>query len=327
MKIAFTLCPINYLAQAKTLGDSLIHYNPEYRFIIGLVDKKSNEIDYKFFEPHTIIAIEQIGIHNFYDLTRKFNIVELNTCVKPSFFKYLSAIFTEAPYIFYLDPDIMLFNKLTDLEKQFEDGDILLTPHITTPIPIDDLWPGEHTFLNHGLYNLGFIGIKTHSANAMSMLNWWEERTLQRGFSDVARGFYVDQLWISLVPILFSDVRILKDLGYNVAPWNLQERKKIKFVDGHYKMEDNTLLYFYHFSGYSFKRPQAISKWYTRNNFENCADVKPLYDNYDKLLKENKVTYFASISCSLTKSKIRQKGSIINLGKKIIKKIYKGVTP
>ncbi len=38
-KIALTICSINYLAQAKSLGDSLLKHNPEYTYLIGLVDR------------------------------------------------------------------------------------------------------------------------------------------------------------------------------------------------------------------------------------------------------------------------------------------------
>ncbi|MBD0332382.1 MAG: glycosyl transferase [Chitinophagaceae bacterium] len=325
MKIAFTLCSNNYLAQAKTLGDSLILHNPEYRLIIGLVDKKSSQIDYAFFEPHSIIPIEEIGIPNFEQVTRRYNIVELNTCVKPSFFKYLSKRFPDVPFIFYFDPDIVLFNRVTALEQEFQQADILVTPHITTPISLDEFWPGEHTFLNYGIYNLGFIGVKVSSSNSMSMLNWWEERTLTRGFSDVERGFFVDQLWITLAPVFFPGVKVIKGLGYNAAPWNLHERRNIKLVNGQYSMEDNSLLYFYHFSGYNFKRPEAISKWYNRYSFDNCPNLKPLYEDYDKLLRQNRVDYFSSITCFYWGPKVHsnRKRKLRRLSSNIIKKITK----
>ena len=38
-KIAFTICSINYLAQAIALGNSLTSQNADYDFKIGLVDK------------------------------------------------------------------------------------------------------------------------------------------------------------------------------------------------------------------------------------------------------------------------------------------------
>jgi hypothetical protein len=39
MKVAFTLCSLNYMAQAKTLADSFHEYNPEWHFVIGLVEQ------------------------------------------------------------------------------------------------------------------------------------------------------------------------------------------------------------------------------------------------------------------------------------------------
>ena len=39
MKIAFTICSLNYFSQALSLGESLKKTNPQYEFIIGLVDK------------------------------------------------------------------------------------------------------------------------------------------------------------------------------------------------------------------------------------------------------------------------------------------------
>ncbi len=46
MTIAFTICSNNYLAHAKTVGDSYLKYHPNNKFIIGLVDKLQDEYDY-----------------------------------------------------------------------------------------------------------------------------------------------------------------------------------------------------------------------------------------------------------------------------------------
>ena len=45
MITVFTVCSANYLAQAKTLGQSLHQHNPDYHFVIGLVDRISPELD------------------------------------------------------------------------------------------------------------------------------------------------------------------------------------------------------------------------------------------------------------------------------------------
>jgi len=44
MKIIFSICSNNFLAQAKTLVDSLSRFAPEYKIFIILVDKQNSEI-------------------------------------------------------------------------------------------------------------------------------------------------------------------------------------------------------------------------------------------------------------------------------------------
>ena len=296
MKVAFTICSNNYLAQAKTLADSLILYNPEYKFIIGLVDELSEEIDYDFFLPHEIIPIKEIGLQEFDSIAKKYNIIELNTAVKASFFKYVFKRFENLDHTYYFDPDLMFFNSLNKLDEEFKQSNILLTPHIHTPIPLDDSFPHENLFLNYGIYNLGFIGVKRNE-NSFQFLDWWEERTLNYGFINTKEGYFVDQLWINLVPIFFKKVKILPEYGYNAAPWNLHERKQIvKKEDGFY-MKDESKLVFFHFSSYKFNKPENIAKDYVRYSFICCPELKPLYEIYHTKLVDNMVEKLAVISC------------------------------
>lgn len=332
-KIAFTLCSNNYLAQAKILGDSLCDNNLDYKFIIGLVDKKNTEIDYSFFEPHEIILIENISIPNFEVLWKKYSIIELNTSVKASFFKYLFKFYAEVSYFFYFDPDIFIFNSFYSLEEAFLNSDILLTPHINTPIPLDEKEPKENLFLNYGIYNLGFIGLKKNS-NTMNFLDWWEERTLKHGHIDLSQGVFVDQLYINHAPLFFEKVKILREYGYNAAPWNLHERKEIQKNGNKYIMSDNSELIFYHFSSFSYIIPHKLSKNYNRYTFENCAKLIPLYQEYFQKLIQTNISYYSSIPYGysqerdkmiLMKSKedgvFNKKNKIKFIGKKIIKQI------
>ncbi|MFR9166884.1 MAG: hypothetical protein ACLVKO_11960 [Dysgonomonas sp.] len=160
MKIAFTICSNNYLSQAKTLADSFFKYNDEYKFIIGLCDKKNELIDYSIFSPCEIVEVEELCIENFEWMVYNYNIIELNTATKPYYFQYFLKTYQDIDYIFYLDPDIQVFNSFSILEKELENKDILLTPHITTPLPNDKKVPNENLFLNYGIFNLGFLGLR-----------------------------------------------------------------------------------------------------------------------------------------------------------------------
>lgn len=328
MSIFFTLCSNNYLAQAKTLGDSLLKYNPGYQFIIGLVDESNSEIDYHSFEPYTILLVADIGIPGFDTLWKKYTIVEFNTSVKASYFKYIFKQYPLANTICYLDPDISVYDSLKILENAFTENDILLTPHITRPINLDDKEPGENTFLNYGLYNLGFIGVHRNCTKSGGFLDWWESRTLHAGFHDAAKGFFVDQLWINFVPLFYERIKILKEPGFNVAPWNLHERKIMQDGQGNDKMSNGSPLYFYHFSNFNFKQPEQLSAFYTRYNFNTHPELKKLYLDYCERLIKNGIEKYSLIKCKYSerrKNYLHSKMNTPSKGERVMQNMKSGL--
>lgn len=261
MKIIFTICSNNYLAQAKALGDSLRNTNPDYKFFIGLVDLLSEDIAYENEIGHPIILSHEIGIPDFDSLWKKFNIIELNTCVKPFYLEYFTEKYSDLTHLMYFDPDTFVFGNLLNIENELSDHkEIILTPHILTPIPLDSKMPDEQTFLNHGTYNLGFIGIKNPKSN-LSFFRWWGERTYKIGFDKVAEGLFVDQLWMNLTPIFFENTIVSKNSGLNMGPWNLHERYLSKNQDLKLNVNNKDELIFYHFSNYKFNKPELLARY------------------------------------------------------------------
>jgi hypothetical protein len=325
-KIVFTLCSNNYLAQAKVLGDSLLENNPDYHFILGLVDEKNENIDYSDYKKFEILPVKDIGISGFDDLWKKYNIVEFNTSVKASYIKFIQQKYSNADYIFYFDPDIQIFESLLDIESEFKQNDILLTPHIITPIPLDGYTPTENNFLNYGTYNLGFIGVKNKSEIVNSFLDWWEERTLKVGYSNVAKGYFVDQLWINLVPLYYHKVKIMFQMGYNAGPWNLHERKNLIKTEGnHYIMPDESKLVFYHFSNYKYTRPDIIAGNFNRIAVNYSSDLTALYKQYHNKIIENKIESLNAIKCFYVNAQLEY---IISLQKyNNVKKMVKRFIP
>jgi len=308
MTVLFTICSNNYLAQARVLMDSVKKYNPDYKRIIGLVDQFSDQIDYSVFEDIEIIPVEELAISRWEEMLNEYDIIELNTSVKPSYFKFLQEKHSDAEKIFYFDPDIKLFSSLEELAIILDTNSIVLTPHIVTPIDLDALLPEEQTFLNRGIYNLGFIGLRSRDEESLRFLTWWEQRCIHRCKRDICNGLFVDQLWISLVHILFNNTFILRNYGYNMAPWNLHERAIVDNTADGYILNDGSILTFYHFSSYDYREPEQLNRpFYNRFTFESRTDLHPLYNEYQEELISNNIAALSTIGCSLYLNNSRTK--------------------
>lgn len=280
--LVFTLCSNNYLAQAITLGDSLLKFNPCYKFLIGLVDRKTELIDYSKI-PYEIIEVEKIELPLFNDMVLRYNIIELNTSVKPAYFKYLFKNL-DPESIIYIDPDIHVFSSFQTLRMELENFDILLTPHIFTPIS-DDKILAEEDFLNTGLYNLGFIAVR-NTKNSLGMVEWWADRLNTKASIDFRKGLFTDQLWINFVPLFFEKVKILSNPGYNMAYWNLHERRLSVRSEELYVNNQEPLV-FYHFSGFNPLLPHCLSKYQNRFTFQDLPEIEELFNDYSERLLSN----------------------------------------
>ncbi len=281
--IVFTLCSNNYLAQAKSLGDSLAQTNPDYRFIIGLVDKISPEIDYTFFQPYDIWEVAQVPLHDRQQMLSDYNIVEFNTAVKPFYFQEIFRRYPEVSHVIYLDPDIFVYQRFTEIENLLESYDFLLTPHLLYPQK-ERMLRFETLVLNVGIYNLGFLAIK-NTEIAGQFLDWWADRLRDHCLIDFERGLFVDQIWANYLPIFFDRVKIIKSPGYNMGYWNFHERKLAKKNHLYFVNEDH-LLVFFHFSNYNPEKPQQISKW-LEYGFEDRPDLEEIYAQYQQYLLRN----------------------------------------
>lgn len=280
MKGRVAVCTIvsrNYAAYARTLQESLHQSNPDIDLHVLIVDRKDPE-----FEATSgldrLFWVEDLGIPGFTHLAFQFDILELNTDVKPFMLKRLAAVYD---YIFYLDPDIYVYGSMQGLVDRLADRTAIITPHAISPIE-DDKKPAEIDFMRAGIYNLGFFGARS-CPEALRLLDWWGQRCVELGYNDPRQGLFVDQKFIDLVPSFFEDVVIERSPVYNVAYWNLHERS-IDAEDPAHPRVNGQAMVFFHFSGLSVEPPPEprleVSKYQNRSDFSSRPDVRPLFDRY-----------------------------------------------
>lgn len=290
MRLAFTICSANYLPFAYSLGQTILEHNPSYHFIIALIDKHPSIATTGSL---TTIAVDEMNIPEFNELNSKYNIFELSCALKPYVTEFLLNKYEEAQSIIYFDADILVYDQLLPIEEQLEDKSVILTPHILSPIPEDGKFSNELTILRAGIYNAGFFAIKPSQASS-AFIKWWKEKMRLYCFNDVKNGLFVDQLWLSFVPLLFKEVFILDHTGCNVSYWNLHERK-ISSVDGKYVVNDSMPLIFFHFSGYNIENPSILSVHQNRYGFDTNPELNALYKGYSDKAFSNGYNKYKSI--------------------------------
>jgi hypothetical protein len=286
MKIAFTICSANYLPFAKSLGDSIVGHNPDYLFWIILVDKHKN-INYSFFEPHRIIYIDELSLPAFEEMNNRYDIFELSCALKPFVTEWILENSPESEVVCYFDSDIVVYNRLTEISASLNNAAVLLTPHILTPLPNDGKASNEAVLLQAGLYNAGFFAVN-HRPQALKFLKWWKERLINKCFNDVRNGLFVDQLWLNFAPLYFDEVHLLQHPGYNVAYWNLHERRVLLLPDKK-TVNDQYPLVFFHFSGYDFKTPDVISKHQNRYSYKTHPQFEKFFQLYRNEVRLNNI--------------------------------------
>lgn len=269
MKKIQKVCIVNiiandYLPNQTIFVEKLLKTNKKINlFCISL---ENNDFKSSLFK--TIKLSEINTINNYHELTFKYNALELSTAVKPYAIKWLM---TEYGYdkVLYFDSDILVYKSLKMIIQALDDHEVVLTPHIRHPIQ-DDKSPGDMDISRAGYYNLGFIAFQ-QTKQSLLFLDWWSTKVANYCYIDFDKHYFVDQRWIDFAP-LFLDAYIIREPGYNVAYFNLQE-----YVD---KFDPNQIT-FMHFSGFNI---DLISAYQTRFSPVTVKEYYRLFQEYNNKL-------------------------------------------
>lgn len=285
----FTICSKNFLAYARTLYDSLMTHYQGTPFFVALCDRLDDSIDVAQ-EPFEIIEITRLGIPDVEEMAQRYNITEFNTAIKPFVFKYL---FTERNIssVVYLDPDIMVIDRFTEVDRLLENGaEAILTPHILEPAEHAEMH--DQRLLLFGAYNLGFLALR-NTAQVGKIVDWWARRLRFQCVIKLEEGLFTDQKWVDLFPAFIPATRILNHPGYNVAYWNLSQRR-VRLRDGRWLVNGQPLR-FVHFSGHNLDNQKMFSRHSGQFTLQNIGDLKLLAEEYRQRVFANNHSFYRKL--------------------------------
>jgi lipopolysaccharide biosynthesis glycosyltransferase len=235
---------------------------------------------------------DNITIHNLeilqseiaVSIIKKYKGDKLRWALKPIYLKYL----LQKGYdkVIYVDNDIFFFQSPNYLFEMLNNYSVLLTPHFYPTNPKNNQNWLEANF-RIGIYNAGFIGI---NQKAIPFLDWWGVCCLYNLKKSYWRGLFDDQKYLDLVPIIFEDVFIIKDSGYNQAGWN--DGYRMKKLGG----ANLQTVVFVHFAEITLQRFSVINSPFYKLYVEYIKEIKknnPLFvENFGKYSKRNILEYF-----------------------------------
>jgi|GEM_PF-2687706 len=307
----FTSISFSYLAKARVLAWSMKRFHPDWTFWVCITDREPPGFEFNLEEEpfDKVIWSAELPIDGMPGWLFRHDVVEACTAVKGPGLARLAEQ-SGADILFYFDPDIAVFGPLDSLVAELDNHDILLTPHqIVHDVSSDAVVDNEISSLQHGVYNLGFIGIRT-SGEGLRFAHWWSERLKRYCYNDIPSGLFVDQRWCDLIPAFFDRVKVSRNAGYNVASWNLSNRK-IHISESGEILANSDLLRFYHFTKIEGIGLNMINKyaggnihvyelvsWYKHWLRRFAAPQIPrnwwfygYYENGEPVLKEHRLVY------------------------------------
>jgi hypothetical protein len=313
----FTSINTNYVDKAAALWSSLKSDSFEIEINTFLVEPLLTRRENESLQNDIQNTSYPGKVFTIYDLPEDWSfilqnksIVESCTAIKASAANFLLDADTEL--LVYFDPDILCYSDISGLIGELQNNSVSLTPHLLEPpVNEDGIRVNEiEGSLKFGIFNLGFFAF-TNNLESKEVLEWWNSRLIKYCETNPESGIFTDQKWFDMSPAYFPQITALRNPGYNVAPWNIENRI-LKFSDGIYYCNDEPLVFF-HFSSYD--KPDLINML---KHFDKSGLSLDLLKGYESLL--SKKSYLKDQIILMVPPKVRHSRSL-KLKSRALKKL------
>lgn len=287
---------INYLPNTLVL---LEQTKERKNYVLCLDESSLNKIK-KLHPSVKTFTLSDFNIEN--EILEKRDKLEFVFMLKSYLIYKVSNLSDSNDYIVYLDSDMFFFSDIAFLENEIDVKSVFITPHRFTK---------ENLFKEkYGKYNAGFVAFK-NDTEGLKILDWWMKKCTEScSVNFKNNNIYADQKYLDDFCTISKNIKIINNIGINLAPWNVGG-KKISILNNKFFVDDTEVI-IYHFHG--------LKK--TLFGFFNSGLRNYKVKKNIKLLEMYK-NYIFSLRRITEDCKILEKKNYIKLGKEFIKGILK----
>lgn len=281
--LCFTIADSQYAAKVSVLAESLNFWHPEIRLICFATDGHGAEA----YGPNAHMEVRSLPEEEWVknDPALASRLVDLEGLARGSYFKPMvlrHLLLKSLEPVIFLDPDLWLTGAIPELfslaggrewPSWLERGELLLTPHLMSPMVTPNRVERELNILVSGTFNAGLIAGRPTPA-VVAFVQWWAGRVQELNCHDQAAGLFWDQKWLDFAPVHVAATWIIRDPGINLGHWRLPEAPPV----GQCRL--------LHMSGFEPQEPVTISRYTLHTDLRELPeDYRALFSRYGRLLQ------------------------------------------
>jgi hypothetical protein len=244
-RVYCTCFDLNYLSRGLALYHSLQRHAPGSRLWVLCLDQACDELLTRLALPNLVpISLTDFEAADPEIAATRSNrsLVEYYFTCSPAWLLYVLQQEASSEWVTYLDGDLFFFDSPEKIFGELEKAAFGIIPHRYTP-------EIEH-MRRYGVYNVGWVGVR-NDPDGSAALKWWREKCIEWCYDYVDGDRFADQGYLQELSTRFPRVRVIENIGANLAPWNIGNYG-VEYRDDKVLIDSTYPLIFFHFQG--FKR-------------------------------------------------------------------------
>jgi hypothetical protein len=232
----------NYLSRGLALYHSLRRHAPGSRLWVLCLSEECHQtlaaLDLPDIVPVRLADFEAADPGVAATRASRSAIEYYFTCT-PAWMLFVLARETNAEWVTYLDGDLFFFASPEIIYDELLNAAVAIIPHRYTA--------RLARLRKFGTYNVGWVGARNDS-DGVAVIEWWREKCIEWCHDYVDGDRFADQGYLDSFPRLSPRVKVIENVGANLAPWNIGNYG-IDFRGDEVLIDVIHPLIFFHFQG------------------------------------------------------------------------------